>query len=75
MRAREEIRHCLSEVPQRLLLYRLAAGSQPPVFGASLSKLPALLQVSRRAVAPRTPPQLLLDCEVPHKAGMRAVIP
>lgn len=75
VRAREETRQCLSEVPQRLLLYRLAPGSQPPIFGASLGKLPALLQVSRRAVAPRSPPRLLLDCEVPHKASMRAVIP
>jgi len=60
-RAGEETCHCLGEVPQRLLLHHLAAGPQPPTLSASLGKLPALFQVTRRAVAPTMPPRLLLD--------------
>jgi len=36
-------------------------------------ELPALLQVTRRRVPPRTPPGMLLDREVPHVPGVRAV--
>ncbi len=69
VRAREEIRHRLGEVPQRLLLHHLTAGPQPPILGTSLGKLPALVQVSRRAATPGVPPQLLLDREVSIRSG------
>jgi hypothetical protein len=55
-------------------LPNLAARTQPPELGAGLGELSALLQVARRAATPRLPGGLLLDREVPHKPGMRAVV-
>ena len=74
VRAREEIRHRLGEVPQRLLLNHLAAGTQPLILGTSLGELAALLQIARRSAAPWMPPGLLLDREVPHESGVRAMV-
>jgi hypothetical protein len=73
MRAGEEVRHGLSEVPQRLLLRHLAPGAQPLVSRPCFRKLPTLLRVARCAVATRTPPRLLLNSEVPNEPRMRAV--
>jgi hypothetical protein len=71
----EERGHCLGEVPQCLLLHGLGAGGQPRVPGPGLGELPALLQVARGALAARVPPGVLLDGEVPHVPGVRAVVP
>jgi hypothetical protein len=71
----EERRHRLGEVAQRLLLHGLGAGGQPGVLGSRLGELPALLQVARRALAARVPVAVLLDGEVPHVPGVRAVVP
>ena len=71
----EERSHRLSEIPQGLLLHHLRACGQPWVSGAGSGELPALLQVARRARAARTPVRVLLDREVPHVPGMRAVVP
>jgi hypothetical protein len=71
----EEVRHCLCEVPQRLLLYHLAADPQPAELGTGLSELPALIQIARRALPADPPMRLLFDSEVPRKSGMRAMIP
>jgi hypothetical protein len=57
----EEVRHGLGEVPQRLLLDRLAATGQPLVLGAGLGELGCLRAVPWRAAAAGTPPRLLLD--------------
>ena len=46
-----------------------ASGPGPPRGG----QLPGLLQVARRGTASRTPPGVLLDREVPHVPGVRAV--
>ena len=65
----------LAEVPQRLLLHHLRACGQPRVFRPRLGELPALLQVPRRAFPARVPVRVLLDGEVPHVPGVRAVVP
>jgi hypothetical protein len=75
MRAAEESRHGLGEVPQRLLLHHLAAGGQPFERGASLSQLTTLSHISRTVAASRPPPGLLLDCQVPYISGVSAVLP
>ena len=73
--AGEEVRHGLGEVPQRLLLDHLAARAQPVVLRAGGGELAALLQVARRAGTAGPPPGLLLDRQVPHVPGMRAMVP
>jgi hypothetical protein len=72
--ASEEVRHGLGEVPQSLLLHHLAASGQPSERDAGLGQLRCLRAVPRRALAPGTPPQLLLDGEVPHEPGVRAML-
>src|SRR6185437_3030324 len=67
--------HGLREVSQRLLLHRLRAGSQPRMLGPRLGELAALLQVTRGACPARAPVLVLLDREVPHVPGVRAVVP
>src|SRR5208282_1169843 len=44
------------------------------VLGSRLGELPALLQVSWRARPARAPVGVLLDGQVPHVPGMRAVL-
>jgi len=61
------------EVLQRLLLHRLRALRQPRVLRPGLGELPALFQEARRAGPARTPVRVLLDSEVPHVPGVRAV--
>ena len=46
------VRHCLGEIPQRLLLDDHAACRQPPVLSRAAGKLAALLYPARRAVRP-----------------------
>ncbi len=71
----EERLHRLGEVPQRLLLHRLGTGGQPQVLRPRRGELPALSQVARRALAARVPVGVLLDGQVPHVPGVRAVVP
>ena len=52
---------------------RLRPGTEPVITGAGGSELPGLLQVPRRGVPPGPPPRLLLNGEVPHVPGIRAV--
>ena len=69
----EEVTHRLVEVPQRLLLHHLATAPQPAILLAGLGELNCLFVVARRTCSPGPPPRLLLDGQVPYKAGMRAV--
>jgi hypothetical protein len=71
--AGEEIPHSLSKVAQRLLLYGLRPGRQPPVFKANLGQLRRLLVIPRR-VPPRLPELLLLNSQIPHETGLAAVL-
>jgi hypothetical protein len=71
----KECGHRSSEIPQGLLLDHLRALLQPWVLCAGGCKLPTLLQISRSTSATRTPVQVLLDGQVPHEPGMRAVAP
>jgi hypothetical protein len=75
VRAGEETRHGLREVPECLLLHHLAACTQPPEISAGLGQLARLGEEPWRAAAPRTPPRLLLNSHVPHKPGVRAMVP
>ena len=72
--AGEVVRLGLGEVAQGLLLDHLGAGGQPRVLRAGGGQLPALLQVGGSAGAARTPVPVLLDREVPHVPGVRAVV-
>ena len=69
----EERCHCMSKVPQRLLLHCLAAGSEPWILRPRLGELSTLLQVTGRADPAGAPVRVLFYCEVPHVPGMRAV--
>ena len=73
VRPGEQAGHGPREVPQRLLLHRLAAPGEPRVARPRGGELPALLQVAGRRTAAGTPPGVLLDREVPHVPGVRAV--
>jgi hypothetical protein len=70
----EEGGHRLGEVPQRLLLHRLGACRQPRMLGPCLGQLAALLRVARRGLPARMPVLVLLNGEVPHVPGVRAVV-
>lgn len=72
MGSSEKVLHCLSEIPQRLLLHGLRAGRQPVVFGAGLRQLGALIVVAGRA-ASRLPVLLLLDSQIPDIPGVAAM--
>jgi hypothetical protein len=74
VRPGEEVRHRLREITQRLLLHRLRPGPQPPELGAGLGQLPGLLVVVR-CPAPSVPgPEaVLLDRQIPHIPGVRAM--
>ncbi len=62
MRAGEEVRHCLGEVPKRLLLHHLRARPQPLELPSGLGQLPRLLVVAgRMSAAAPTPMRLLLN--------------
>jgi hypothetical protein len=72
MRAIEKELHRLREIPQRLLLHSLTSDPKPPIFGASLGQLPALLQVVWRLTA-APPVLLLLHRQIPHIPSIPAV--
>jgi len=61
----EKRAHGLGEVPERLLLHRLAAGGQPRMLRPDRSELPTLFQVARRAPSASAPVPVLLDGQVP----------
>jgi hypothetical protein len=71
----EERGHRLSEVPQRLLLHHLGTSGQPGIVRPGGGQLPALLQVTRSALAARMLVLVLLDRQVPHVPGVGAVVP
>ena len=65
MRAGEEVPRGLREIPQRLLLHRVTSSPKPPVLGARLRQLRALLAIAGSRAA-RLPVRLLLDRQIPH---------
>ena len=65
MRAVEQVAHGLREIPQSLLLHRLASGTKPLILGAGLGQLGALFAIVG-SLASRLPMPLLLYCQVPH---------
>ena len=71
----EEPCHCLGEIPQRLLLYHLAAVAQPREFHSRGGELAALIHEAGRSLAPWAPPGSLLDRKVPHVSCMSAMVP
>ena len=71
----EEGGHRSGEVAQRLLLHRLRSCGQPWVLRAYGGELPTLLQVAGATLPPRAPVRVLLNGQVPHVPGVRAVIP
>jgi hypothetical protein len=70
----QECGHRADEIPEGLLLHRLGSGSQPCMLRPSLRELSALLDISWRPRAARAPVRVLLDGQVPHVPGVRAVI-
>jgi hypothetical protein len=75
MGSRHVVSDRLGKVSQSLLLYHLASRTQPFVFCSRFGELATLSQVSRCAFPTRTPPQMLLNGEVPYETRMRAVFP
>lgn len=74
VRPTEEVPHRLSEVAQRLLLHGLTARTKPRELGTSLGQLATLLAVARCGLSARLPARVLLHCEVPHVAGVSAML-
>jgi hypothetical protein len=74
MRAGEEIRHGLGEIPYRLLLHRLRPRCQPCELLPRFSQLAALFDVAWRACPARPPMLVLFTGKIPHIPGMRAVL-
>jgi hypothetical protein len=72
VRSPTPVRHGLAEVPQSLLLHRLAAGRQPAERGTRLGQLLALFNVTRYPLAVSSITELL-NCQVPHKPSMPAL--
>ena len=73
-RASEKALHGLGVIPERLLLHHLASYPQPCKLCPRCSELTALLQIAWGALAARPPVLLLLDSQIPHEPGMRAVL-
>ena len=73
VRAVEEVRHGLGEVPQRLLLHDDGPGGEPGVVRSGLGQLPALFGEPGHLPAPGPVLVFLLHAQVPHVAGVRAV--
>jgi hypothetical protein len=71
----KEGRHCLSEVTQSLLLYRLGTCGQPRVRRTGSGELAALLQIARSAHTALVPVRVLLDRQVPHEPGVGTMVP
>jgi hypothetical protein len=72
VRAAKEVLHGLREIPQRLLLHRLAPSTKPRILGARLRQLRGLLQVAG-SLAARLPIPLLLHRQIPHIPRIPAV--
>ena len=70
----QECGHRPGEIPKGLLLHRLGSGSQPCMLRPDLGELPALLDIAWRPRAARAPVRVLLDGQIPHVPGVRAVI-
>ena len=70
----QECGHRPGEIPEGLLLHRLGSGSQPCMLRPGLGELPALLDIAWRPRAARAPVRVLLDGQIPHVPGVRAVI-
>ena len=64
--------HGLCEIPQRLLLHRLAPGTKPRKRGARLGQLRALFHIAGSLTA-WLPMLLLLHRQIPHKPRIPAV--
>ena len=75
VRATEESRNSLGEVPKRLLLGHLAACPQPAGYRTGLRELSAHLYVPRCAAPSGAPPGVLLHREVPHVPRMSTMSP
>ena len=73
MGAGKEVPHGLGEVAQRLLLHSLGPGRQPVIFSAYLRQLGRLLVIPW-GTSSWLPKLLLLHGQVPHKAGMLAML-
>ncbi len=73
VRPAEKIAHGLGEITQGLLLDRLRASSQPIMRCTCCGQLSALLVVAGRA-ASRLPMLLLLNRQIPHKAGVATML-
>ena len=71
----KESRHGPGEISQGLLLYRLRARGEPRVLRARLGELTALLHVTRGTLSAWVPIGVLLNREIPHVPGMRAMRP
>jgi len=69
----EEVVHGVGEVAEGLLLDRLRPLGEPRVLRAGRCELPGLLKVAGRGLAALAPVGMLLDREVPHVPGVRAV--
>ena len=72
VRAGKEVSHGLREIPQRLLLHGLTAGTKPRVLGAGLGQLRGPLDVAGSLTA-RLPMLLLLHRQIPHIPRIPAV--
>ena len=70
----QECGHRAGEIPEGLLLHRLGSGSQPRMLRPGLGELPALIDIAWRPRAARAPVRVLLDGQIPHVPGVRAVI-
>jgi hypothetical protein len=66
--------HGLGEVPKRLLLHHLATFGKPSVLGTGRGQLGCLRTVPRGLASAGTPPGLLLNGQVPHVSGVRAML-
>ena len=75
VRAVEVVCHGLSMIPKCLLLDYHASRRKPWMLLPGCRQLAALFHPARRAFAAQAPPRLLLDGQIPYKAGMCAMVP
>jgi len=73
VRPGEEVRHCLVVVADRLLLHDHAAPGQPRVIRPGFGELAAAPREPGHRPASWPPVRLLLNAQVPHIPGVRAV--
>ena len=69
MAATPPVRHSLREIPQRLLLHRVRARTQPLGCGTSIGQLPTLRHIVRDMLSMMPIPQLLYG-EVPYEPSV-----